>query len=345
MEISEAIMDGRERIGFLLREIYHGHGFSRYRMSKFEEYDLYSRNKEFLLSEGVITFTDPGGRLMALKPDVTLSMVKNLRDCGNGLQKLYYHENVYRVSAGADGFREETQVGVECMGRVDRKVISDTLQLAAESLKALSGSWVLEISHLDLLRAMTDRVAADEGTRHRILECAGGKNLHGISEICRECGLPDGAEEPLLSLMAAYGPAGTVLPRIRRLAEENGCGESARELEDALEAFRNTDAGERVWIDFSATGDLRYYNGIAFKGFLQGIPDPVLSGGQYDGLMRRMGRKDRAIGFAVFLNRLDRLEEGKADCAGDSGCREEKQEDPAAEDGAETNQAEGGRAE
>ncbi len=344
MEISEAIMDRRERIGFLLREIYHGHGFSRYRMSKFEEYDLYSRNKEFLLSEGVITFTDQDGRLMALKPDVTLSMVKNLRDCGNSLQKLYYHENVYRVSAGADGFREETQVGVECMGCVDGKVISDTLALAAESLKALSGSWVLEVSHLDLLRAMTDRAAADERTRQRILECAGSKNLHGISEICREGGLSEEKAAPLLALMSSYGPAGAVLPRIRKLAEENGCGESARKLEDALAAFRGPDAGERVWIDFSATGDLRYYNGIAFKGFLQGIPDPVLSGGQYDGLMRRMGRKDRAIGFAVFLNRLDRLEEAEEPANGyapGAGNPEHPQEGP----GAEANPAEGGRTE
>ena len=68
-----------------------------------------------------------------------------------------------------------------------------------------------------------------------------------------------------------------------------------------------TEEEEHLWIDFSATEDLKYYNGIAFKGFLEGIPDPVLSGGQYDALMRRMHRKDRAVGFAVFLHRLDRL--------------------------------------
>ena len=57
MVINEAVLDGRERIGFRLRELYHRHGFSRYRMGKFEEYDLYSRNKDFLMSDGVITFT------------------------------------------------------------------------------------------------------------------------------------------------------------------------------------------------------------------------------------------------------------------------------------------------
>lgn len=307
MELNLEVMDQMERIGFLLRGLYHEHGFDRYRMSKFEEYDLYSRNKDFLLSEGVITFTDANGRLMALKPDVTLSIVKNVRDGGAKLRKLYYHENVYRLSEGSDGFREETQVGVECMGPVDGKTVQEMLKLAEESLRLLSDRYILEISHLDLLSAMVDTVATDNETREKILRCSGEKNLHGISGICREAGLADGAERALLDLLRTYGSPRSVMPRVRRIAEENGCGEFARELGQTVAAFMGTDAEEHLWIDFSATGDLKYYNGIAFKGFLEGIPDPVLSGGQYDALMRRMHRKDRAIGFAVFLHQLERL--------------------------------------
>ena len=300
-------MDQMERIGFLLRSLYQEHGFIRYRMSKFEEYDLYSRNKDFLLSEGVITFTDTNGRLMALKPDVTLSIVKNMKDCGSELQKLYYHENVYRVSGGTDGFREETQVGVECMGQVDRWTIHEVLKLAEESLGLLSNRYVLEISHLDLLSALVDSVATDDITRKRILICSGAKNLHGIREICQEAGLASGAENALMELIGSYGSPRTVLPRIHQIAEENGCGHYAKELEQTVAAFMGTEAEKHLWIDFSATGDLKYYNGIAFKGFVEGIPDAVLSGGQYDALMRRMHRKDKAIGFAVFLHRLERL--------------------------------------
>ena len=69
-----------ERIVFSLRSLYGGYGYSRYKMSKFEEYELYVRNKDFLISDSVITFTDTNGKLMALKPDVTLSIVKNGRD-------------------------------------------------------------------------------------------------------------------------------------------------------------------------------------------------------------------------------------------------------------------------
>ena len=73
--------------------LYAAYGYTQYNMSKFEAYDLYVRNKDFLISDSVITFTDTNGQLMALKPDVTLSIVKNNRDEAGVVQRLYYQEN------------------------------------------------------------------------------------------------------------------------------------------------------------------------------------------------------------------------------------------------------------
>ena len=92
MYINDCVIDEQERISFRLRSLYANYGYSRYKMSKFEEYDLYSRNKDFLLSKSVITFTDTNGRLMAMKPDVTLSIVKNGKDTpGKRRRKRYSH--------------------------------------------------------------------------------------------------------------------------------------------------------------------------------------------------------------------------------------------------------------
>ena len=62
-------------------------------------------------------------------------------------------------------------------------------------------------------------------------------------------------------------------------------------------------------MDLSVVSDIRYYNGIVFKGFVDGIAYRVLSGGQYDKLMAKMGRKSGAIGFAVYLDLLERFDE------------------------------------
>ena len=78
--MQEQTLSFGEKMTFSLRSLYEQYGYARYKMSKFEEYDLYARNKDFLISDSVITFTDTNGRLMALKPDVTLSIVKNSKD-------------------------------------------------------------------------------------------------------------------------------------------------------------------------------------------------------------------------------------------------------------------------
>jgi len=85
--ISASVLKNDEKAIFRLRELYSKYGYSRYKVSKFEEYDLYAHNKSFLVSENVLTFTDTDGRLMALKPDVTLSIVKNIAANGNETQK------------------------------------------------------------------------------------------------------------------------------------------------------------------------------------------------------------------------------------------------------------------
>ena len=78
MKIEDSVLRNDEKAVFELRSLYSKYGYSRYRMSKFEEYDLYVRNKDFLISDNIITFTDTDGKLMALKPDVTLSIIKNV---------------------------------------------------------------------------------------------------------------------------------------------------------------------------------------------------------------------------------------------------------------------------
>ena len=44
-----------------------------------------------------------------------------------------------------------------------------------------------------------------------------------------------------------------------------------------------------------------------FRGFLSGISESVLAGGQYDKLMQKLERRSGAIGFALYLDLLEQL--------------------------------------
>ena len=306
MNISDTVLSYSERLIFALRELYSRYGYRPYRMSKFEEYDLYSRNKDFLISDQVITFTDTTGRLMALKPDVTLSIIKNHPD--GGTYKLFYNENVYRVSKGSGSYREIPQAGVECIGSIGADQIGECIRMAAQSLELIGSDYVLDISSLDILNAAVERVTDSRSVQDQLVKCVSEKNVHGILAVCGAYEIDPDLAQPLTELTTLCGSIGDVMPRMRGLCAGIGCQEACHELEAVVRQFSGTEQAEHIKIDFSVVSDRSYYNGVIFKGFVFGVPDPVLTGGRYDKLMRRMKRRSGAIGFAVYLDTLERVE-------------------------------------
>ncbi len=301
---NDRMLTANERVLFPLRELYGQYGYLPYKMNKFEEYDLYVKNKDFLISDGVITFTDTNGRLLALKPDVTLSIVKNSRDGADGIQKVYYDENVYRVSGNTHAFREILQAGIECIGEVDNYCLYEVLMLAAESLRRISDEWVLDISDIDIVSEMLDTLSLPDDAKAAVWHCVGEKNLHELRQICIQNGVGEPAVALLQQLLTVGGTPAQVLPQLRDLLPES---QALTRLQTVVQAFEGSVWADRLRLDFSVVSDNRYYNGIVFKGFVNGVPDRVLSGGQYDKLMKKMGRSSRAVGFAVYLDMLERL--------------------------------------
>ena len=302
-----------ESIIFALRALYDRYGYSRYKMNKFEEYDLYAKNKDFLISDGVITFTDTNGRLMALKPDVTLSIVKNTRDVPGTVQKLYYNENVYRVSKGTRSFKEIMQVGLEAIGDVDAYCVYEVIKLAAESLLCTGRNCVLEVSHLGLLSDVFGYAGIPAGDKNRVLRCLGEKNTHELADICRELKLSDENTALIKRLASVYGSPDEVMPDITAMLSGIVCEKTLSGFVKIISALNRRDAQNMIRIDFSVVDDMRYYNGFVFKGFAEGIPSGVLSGGQYDTMMRKMNRASGAIGFAVYLDLIEQYGQSASD--------------------------------
>lgn len=311
MNVPNSVLKSDERAVFQLRSLYGQYGYSQFKMSKFEEYELYARNKSFLVSDHVITFTDTNGKLMALKPDVTLSIVKNSKDMVCGVQKVYYDENVYRVSKRTQSFREIKQVGLECIGEIDLYCISEVLMLAARSLSCISEDFVLDISHLGVVSAILARLQVSEEQKSVLLGCIGEKNLHGLEAACAEAGISKGDAASLCALISTYGPACEVLPILRAAFAEGEERESVEQLAELCDSLCDVIPADKLRLDFSVVSDAGYYNGIAFKGFVRGISTDILSGGQYDNLMRKMNKRAGAIGFALYLDRLEELSSGR----------------------------------
>ncbi len=306
MNTNELTLSFNEKVVFNLRALFEANGYSQYKMSKFEEYDLYAKNKDFLISDSVITFTDTNGKLMALKPDVTLSIIKNSKDEPSTIQKVYYNENVYRIAKGTNAFKEIMQVGLECFGDIDSYSICEVITLACKSLRAISKECVLDISHLGIITSVCDSFEIPSYARKEIFKFIGEKNLHELTAFCKDIELSDDDIEILKSLVTLSGSAETVLPKLTELLTGVIDTYQITELYNILNSL-DENIKSMVKIDFSVVSDTHFYNAIVFKGFINGVPVSVLSGGQYDKLLQKMKRKSGAIGFAVYLDSLERL--------------------------------------
>lgn len=311
MNCDTSVLTAEERLILALRAIYERSGYTKYKMSRFEEYRLYMENKNFLVSESVISFTDLDGRLLALKPDVTLSIVRHAKP--DEEQRVYYIENVYRPDKARLNYREIGQLGLERIGKIDIYAIAETAALAAQTLRTVSPDSLLEIGHMGFVCGLIRALAVPAEYTERLLELIGAKNVHGIAALAREAGLTDAASKMLCAVPGLCGSFDEVLSRARELCISPEMNAAAEQLA-ALAVLAEREGLCRVRLDLSLLGEEDYYNGVIFGGYVDGLPAKVLSGGRYDRVLQKLGKSGGAVGFALYLNELERLYTEQKDC-------------------------------
>ena len=287
-----------------LSRLYEKAGYKKYKMRKFEEYSLYLENKSFLTSEYVITFNDLSGRLLALKPDVTLSIVKNTNATPSASEKLYYTESVYRLDARSHEYKEIHQMGLEMLGCIDELATLEVLLLALASLEATDMDFALNISHMGIIDPLLeDAVGENLSLKEQLIGCIRSKNLHDMRQICTQARISAEKSERLCAAASIGGDFESGLQRLKELACP-GIQNALDELTSIFEELKSCGKAKNVHLDFSIINDVSYYNGIVFQGYLAGIHRHILSGGRYDRLAGKFKAGIGAMGFAVYLSDL-----------------------------------------
>ena len=310
MEQLFSSLDAQEQKEIQLIGLFRQAGYQKCRLGKFDEYELFDQNRAFLVGDRMLTFTDPYGKLYALRPDVTLSVMKQAVYQPDNEYKVYYKEDVFRLSPETHQYESRCQIGVEAIEKlaVGTQKSFKMLQLAQRALKCLGGKSVLVLSHMGFLAenhwySVQSQIAMDQ-----ILLYIGQKNRHDLLKYLEQLECPPRDAKILTSAISLTGQYEGVLEKIR---EEN----LGKEIEDAAieltEYAKKLAANEnqKVILDFSMVNPLSYYNGLVFQGYIEGCSHYVLSGGCYDKLAIKFLPKYkstcRAIGFALDLDALE----------------------------------------
>ncbi|MBE6688206.1 MAG: hypothetical protein E7588_02880 [Ruminococcaceae bacterium] len=302
MNITLDTLRKEEEVALKLRSLYENLGYKKFKMAKFEEYSFYVENMNFLQSHNIIAFNDANGRLMALKPDVTLSIVKNTNAAGSVTEKLYYNENVYRMNMQGREYKEINQTGLEVIGNITPYTTLEVVNLAAKSLEIIHNDYILDVSHMGYVMGMLDELVQDDNLKSTLVKCITKKNLHELEKACKENEISDDTTKKLGILVSLSGSFAKTLEKARAYVLNQRMQNALDELETLLGT--NT---SKMRLDFSIINDMSYYNGIIFQGYVAPVPKAVLSGGRYDNLLQKMGKsKLCAIGFAVYFDEFDR---------------------------------------
>ena len=143
--------------------------------------------------------------------------------------------------------------------------------------------------------------------REELTEAIGSKNASETLGILERYGVGEKEKKCLADIISIYGPVAEVLPKLDALCINESVEKAVDEFRGICALLIESGCAEKINIDFSIINDMKYYNGVVFKGYIEGIPVSILSGGQYDGMMRLTGRSSGAIGFAVYLDFLESL--------------------------------------
>ncbi len=306
-----SILNKEESLILELRSIFEAYGYKKYRMNRFEEYSLYMNNKDFLVSESVISFTNLDGKLLALKPDVTLSIVKYA--AMDREQRLYYIENVYRPDKAKRNYCEIEQMGLERIGVIDDYAIAETLYLAGRSLNTVSKDSLLEISHMGYVFGLFNYYNISSEYIPELLKLIAGKNSAGIRKYVLSIGIEEQGAEAISQIPFLFGDWNTVIDKAKALCSTDECAAALKQLVTLGKLLSDNKGICPVRLDLSVVGDSDYYNGIIFNGYINGLPAKVLSGGQYDRILKKLRKSGGAIGFAIYLNELSYILASKYD--------------------------------
>ena len=292
-----------EVLSFELRELFSSQGYSFYKMKTFEPYSYYLKNMDFLSSKNILYFTDRDGTLMALKPDITLSIIKNL-DTAVDKHKLYYSENVYRAPNATGNFQEILQFGVEVIGRLSDEDMFSLIYLAAKSLRILDDKPVLLVSDNSIFQKLID-ISGLNKVNARVFSAFHNKNFMLLDEVLEENNTDQKHREVLTRLLSLHLPLSKGIGELEKMLDHEDFQENMEYLKGLHRYLEDRNLKTEVYLDFSAPEGLKYYDRISFVGIIPGVSSEVLRGGEYSNLVKTKDTSYLASGFAIYLEKID----------------------------------------
>lgn len=285
-------------------------GFSEVITPALEFYDVFSPENHGIPQENMYKLVDMKGRLMAVKPDLTMPIARlactRLRDHPLPL-RLYYNQNAYRINPADSGHSDEVdQIGIEVIGVGGRRADLEALDLAIRSMESCGlNNYRIEIGHIGIFNALTARLKLDARHKEQLRELIMTKNYPALNDQMDL--MKDMQTAAALKRLPALFGGEEVLDELKTLVDDEEINRVVDYLRSLLADLKELGADRHISLDLGIVGRNEYYTGIVFQGYTEGIGDTVLTGGRYDTLLSDYGMDLPAIGFGIDVDAVARV--------------------------------------
>jgi ATP phosphoribosyltransferase regulatory subunit len=291
-----------------LRGVFHGYGYREVRTPVMEFAEVIDRAQDGG-PDDLFRLFDEAGRVLVLRPDLTIPMARLIST------RMADHPGPIRVAYTGAAFRtpqqgrpravEQWQAGVELVGQNGPGADAEIITMLVDALAAvgLSGFRV-GIGDVRLTREVLDALGVDGVPRAALARAASERNFVGWRRVAGELALPEAQRELIAALPTLRGGADALSTIVEVAPAARDACDYVRAVLDLVR--RAGVADDAVLLDLGVSRDWTYYSGLVLEAYSGQEGTPIAVGGRYDGLFGRFASPRTAVGFAVFMNPLNR---------------------------------------
>lgn len=295
-------MAKRRKVEQAMRDACARFGFGEVVTPTFEQSELFTLRSGQSIVEEMYVFKDKGDREMALRPEITASVIRfyvnELSTMPKPL-KLYYVGNCFRYENPQSGrYREFWQIGAELIGTKTPETDAEVIALAVSCLRSAGlENFNVRIGHIGILKSLVREQIKDESVAAEVLRMLDKEDFDAMGDMFDAKVLPRQLFDKIVAIADIRGS----IDELNNL-EDSEATKHLREVFNVLKLYGLDDCE----LDLGIVRGLDYYTGMVFEidAPRLGAEKQVLGGGSYTLSELFGGEPIFSTGFAIGIDRV-----------------------------------------
>jgi len=285
-------------------------GFAEYDAPVLEPLDLYRAKSGSEIEAQLFSFTDKGGREVALRPEMTPTVCRLVGARANTLRrpiKWFSIGEFFRYERMQKGRgRCFHQFNADIFGEAGPEAEIELIALLVQCFAAFgltADDFYIRLSDRNLWFYYLEALGLDEPRARTVLTVVDRYEKNGDAAFTAYTDafgpLPEDLKARILAFLGVKS-----LPALEAMLAPLGAEKLAARLAEWRQVLTALDAmgwGSFVTVDLGVVRGLAYYTGFVFEAFdRRGDLRALAGGGRYDNLVKKLGGPDLpAVGFAI----------------------------------------------